>query len=76
MNQLFIVDFYIKTDKYKNNTHSCQQTVFANSYDDAAQLVKNTFSQYCGFKLSSIHPIGNPELNSRPAFPHEKEIFN
>lgn len=60
MKTMYLVNFLLKTDTSGIFTESCQSTVFADSYDDAANQVQSIFGSFAGFKLTTIRPIGCP----------------
>ena len=74
MKQLFTVSFRLKTDKYPSFTESCEQTVFADSYDDAVGQVTAIFGGFKGFSTGIVKPIGVPMKNvtSMPITPEER----
>jgi hypothetical protein len=59
---LFQVDFQVKTSTYSVVNESFTTVVLAESYDDAANIVRRKFSVYKGFKLDAIKPKGIPEI--------------
>ena len=68
MKQLFSVKFRLATEKFPSFTESCESTVFADDYNDAANQVKQVFGSFLRFELGIIKPIGNPIV------PNSKEI--
>lgn len=65
---MYLVNFRLKTQSSGIFSEGCQSTVFADSYDDAANQVIQVFGSFKGFEIGTIKPIGLPII------PEAKEI--
>lgn len=73
MKKLYIVSFDIKTTKFRNLNVDCEHTVFADSYDEAAEITSNYFAGY-QINIDKVRYVGEVEKSSRAPYKHEKEM--